>query len=118
MIDHREVRLFHLPFSFMLPQKVAAERGYFEEAGLAVELVERDRRDVAVKYIPAEETLTGDHDVDLYPICKWESIKRSWEMGDGRIVAKGTFADLPIRSSSGRTPRSRDRLTSPTSPWG
>ena len=95
MIDHREVRLFHLPFSFMLPQKVAAERGYFEEAGLAVELVERDRRDVAVKYIPAEETLTGDHDVDLYPICKWESIKRSWEMGDGRIVAKGTFADLP-----------------------
>ncbi|WP_122089052.1 ABC transporter substrate-binding protein [Halalkalicoccus subterraneus] len=89
------VRLFHLPFSFMLPQRVAHERGYFEEAGLAVELIERDRESVDVKYIPSESSLTEDHGIDLYPICKWESIKRTWEMGDGRIVAKGTFADLP-----------------------
>jgi NitT/TauT family transport system substrate-binding protein len=79
----------------MLPQRVADERGYFDEAGLDVELVERDRADVDWKYIPAEETLTGDRDVDLYPVCKWESLKRSWDMGDGRIVAKGTFADQP-----------------------
>jgi NitT/TauT family transport system substrate-binding protein len=89
------VRLFHLPFSFMLPQRVACERGYFAEEGLDVELVERDRADVDWKYIPAEETLTGDNDVDLYPVCKWESIKRTWDMNDGRIVAKGTFADQP-----------------------
>jgi NitT/TauT family transport system substrate-binding protein len=89
------VRLFHLPFSFMLPQRVADERGYFAAEGLDVELVERDREDVDWKYIPAEETLTGDRDVDLYPVCKWESIKRTWDMGDGRIVAKGTFADQP-----------------------
>ncbi len=89
------IRLFHLPFSFMLPQRVASERGYFAEEGLDVELVERDRADVDWKYIPAEETLTGDHGVDLYPVCKWESLKRSWDMGDGRIVAKGTFADQP-----------------------
>jgi NitT/TauT family transport system substrate-binding protein len=88
-------RLFHLPFSFMLPQRVASERGYFAEEGLDVELVERDREEVDWKYIPAEETLTGDHEVDLYPVCKWESLKRSWDMGDGRIVAKGTFADQP-----------------------
>jgi NitT/TauT family transport system substrate-binding protein len=79
----------------MLPQRVASERGYFEREGLDVELVERDRADVDWKYIPADETLTGDFDVDVYPVCKWESIKRTWEMGDGRIVAKGTFADQP-----------------------
>ncbi|PSP82433.1 nitrate ABC transporter substrate-binding protein [Halobacteriales archaeon QS_1_68_17] len=89
------IRLFHLPFSFMLPQRVASERGYFAEAGLDVELVERDRAEVDWKYIPADETLTEDNDVDLYPICKWESIKRTWDMGDGRIVASGTFADQP-----------------------
>ncbi|ADJ14350.1 nitrate/sulfonate/bicarbonate ABC transporter periplasmic component-like protein [Halalkalicoccus jeotgali B3] len=96
--------LFHLPFSFMLPQRVAHERGYFEEAGLAVDLIERDRESVDVKYIPSESSLTEAHGVDLYPICKWESIKRTWEMDDGRIVAKGTFADLPytvfVRSDS------------------
>lgn len=95
MATGNRVRLFHLPFSFMLPQRVAHERGYFEEAGLAVELIERDRESVDVKYIPSESSLTGDHGVDLYPICKWESLKRTWEMDDGRIVAKGTFADLP-----------------------
>ncbi|WP_226480548.1 ABC transporter substrate-binding protein [Natrinema amylolyticum] len=95
MLADRPIRLFHLPFSFMLPQKVASERGYFREEGLAVDLVERDRRDVEVKYIPAAETLTGEYDVDLYPICKWESIRRTWTMGDGRIVANGTFANLP-----------------------
>ncbi|MDS0476448.1 ABC transporter substrate-binding protein [Natrinema sp. 1APR25-10V2] len=95
MLAHQPVRLFHLPFSFMLPQKVATERGYFREEGLAIDLVERDRRDVEVKYIPAEETLTDDYDVDLYPICKWESIRRTWDMDDGRIVANGTFANLP-----------------------
>lgn len=79
----------------MLPQRVASERGYFAEEGVDVELVERDREDVDRKYIPSEETLTGDHGVDLYPICKWESIKRTWEMNDGRVVAKGTFADQP-----------------------
>jgi len=89
------IRLFHLPFSFMLPQRVASERGFFAAEGLEVELVERDRADVDWKYIPAEETLTGDHEVDLYPVCKWESLKRTWDMGDGRIVAKGTFADQP-----------------------
>jgi len=36
----------------MLPQRVAAEEGYFRDEGLTVELVERDRRDVEVKYIP------------------------------------------------------------------
>lgn len=95
MATDNSVRLFHLPFSFMLPQRVAYEQGYFEEAGLDVELIERDREAVDVKYIPAESSLTADHGVDLYPICKWESIKRTWEMDDGRIVAKGTFADLP-----------------------
>jgi NitT/TauT family transport system substrate-binding protein len=88
-------RLFHLPFSFMLPQKVASERGYFADEGLDVELVERERESVDWKYIPAEETLTGDYGVDLYPICKWESLKRTWEKDDGKIVAKGTFADQP-----------------------
>ncbi|MDF9744616.1 ABC transporter substrate-binding protein [Natrinema salsiterrestre] len=95
MLADRAVRVFHLPFSFVLPQKVATERGYFRDEGLAVDLVERDRRDVSVKYIPAAETLTGEYDVDLYPICKWESIRRTWTMGDGRVVANGTFADLP-----------------------
>ncbi|WP_254525179.1 ABC transporter substrate-binding protein [Natrinema caseinilyticum] len=95
MLARQSVRLFHLPFSFMLPQKVAVERGYFREEGIEVDLVERDRRDVEVKYIPAEETLTDDYDVDLYPICKWESIRRTWDMNDGRIVANGTFANLP-----------------------
>lgn len=90
-----KIRLFQLPFSFMLPQTVAAERGYFEDAGLEVELVERERANVDWKYIPADETLTGAHDVDLYPICKWESIKRTWDMDDGQVVAKGTFADQP-----------------------
>lgn len=98
------VRLFHLPFSFMLPQRIAIEKGYFAEEGLDVELVERDRRSVDWKYIPAEEGLTTDHDVDMYPICKWESLKRTWDMGDGKIVAKGTFADQPytvfVRSDS------------------
>ncbi|MFD1633015.1 ABC transporter substrate-binding protein [Haloplanus ruber] len=89
------IRVFHLPFSFMLPQRVAADRGYFADEGLDVELIERDRTCVTNKYIPAEETLTGDNDVDLYPICKWESLKRTWEFDDGRIVAKGTFADQP-----------------------
>jgi NitT/TauT family transport system substrate-binding protein len=95
MTENTTVRLFHLPFSFMLPQRVASERGYFADEGLDVELVERDRAEVEWKYIPAEERLTGEHDVDLYPICKWESLKRTWEMRDGRIVAKGTFADQP-----------------------
>lgn len=90
-----KLRLFHLPFSFMLPQKVAAEKGYFEAEGLQVELVERDRGDIGSKYIPAEESLTNDHGVDIYPICKWESIKRTWEMDDGQIVGKGTFANQP-----------------------
>lgn len=105
MVGDTTVRLFHLPFSFMLPQRVASERGFFDEEGLEVELVERDREDVDWKYIPAEETLTGDHDVDLYPICKWESIKRTWDMDDGHVVAKGTFADQPytvyVRPDSG-----------------
>jgi NitT/TauT family transport system substrate-binding protein len=79
----------------MLPQRVAARRGYFTEEGLDVELVERDRADVDWKYIPAEESLTEDRGVDLYPICKWESIKRTWDKNDGRIVASGTFADQP-----------------------
>ncbi|WP_435175954.1 ABC transporter substrate-binding protein [Halorussus sp. AFM4] len=95
MSEQTTVRLFHLPFSFMLPQRVASERGYFGDEGLRVELVERDREAVERKYIPAEETLTGDYDVDLYPICKWESLKRTWEMHDGKVVAKGTFADQP-----------------------
>jgi NitT/TauT family transport system substrate-binding protein len=90
-----KIKLFQLPFSFMLPQTVAAERGYFAAEGLDVDLVERDRSSVKWKYIPAEESLTGDYDVDVYPICKWESIKRTWEMGDGRIIATGTFADQP-----------------------
>lgn len=90
-----KIRLFHLPFSFMLPQKVATEKGYFEDEGLTVELVERERSDVDWKYIPAEDSLTTDYDVDVYPICKWESIKRTWDMDDGRIVGKGTFADQP-----------------------
>ncbi|GAB3674074.1 ABC transporter substrate-binding protein [Halopiger thermotolerans] len=89
------VRVFHLPFSFMLPQRVAAERGYFAAEGLDVELLERDRRRVDRKYIPAEWTLTGDDDVDLYPVCKWESLRRTWSLEDGRIVAHGAFADLP-----------------------
>ncbi|MFB6107485.1 MAG: ABC transporter substrate-binding protein [Haloplanus sp.] len=95
MTGRQTVRVFHLPFSFMLPQRVAAENGYFADEGLDVELVERDRTCVTNKYIPAEETLTGDNDVDLYPICKWESLKRTWDFDDGRIVAKGTFADQP-----------------------
>lgn len=89
------IRLFHLPFSFMLPQRVASEKGYFADEGLDVELVERDRGDVDWKYIPAEDTLTGDYEVDLYPVCKWESLKRTWDMNDGKIVARGTFADQP-----------------------
>lgn len=89
------IRLFHLPFSFMLPQRVASEEGYFAEEGLDVELIERAREEVDWKYIPAEENLTTDHGVDMYPICKWESLKRTWDMGDGSIVAKGTFADQP-----------------------
>lgn len=89
------IRLFHLPFSFMLPQRVASEKGYFGDEGLDVELVKRDRGDVDWKYIPAEETLTGDYDVDMYPVCKWESLKRTWDMNDGQIVARGTFADQP-----------------------
>jgi len=89
------IRLFHLPFSFMLPQRVATEEGYFAAEGLDVELIERDRGSVDWKYIPAEERLTTDHGVDMYPICKWESLKRTWDMGDGKIVAKGTFADQP-----------------------
>jgi NitT/TauT family transport system substrate-binding protein len=89
------IRLFHLPFSFMLPQRVAQQRGYFAEEGVDVELVERDRASVDVKYIPSDSTLTGDHDVDLYPVCKWESIRRTGSMGDGRILAKGAFADQP-----------------------
>lgn len=95
MSERTTVRLFHLPFSFMLPQRVASERGYFEDEGLQVELIERDREDVEHKYIPAEETLTGDYDVDLYPVCKWESLKRTWDMRDGKVVAEGTFADQP-----------------------
>ena len=98
------IRLFHLPFSFMLPQRVASEKGYFADEGLDVELVKRDRGDVEWKYIPAEETLTGDYDVDMYPVCKWESLKRTWDMNDGKIVARGTFADQPysvfVRSDS------------------
>jgi NitT/TauT family transport system substrate-binding protein len=89
------IRLFHLPFSFMLPQRVASEQGYFAEEGLDVELIERDREEVDWKYIPAEDTLTGDYEVDLYPVCKWESLKRTWDMDDGKIVARGTFADQP-----------------------
>ena len=89
------VRVFHLPFSFMLPQRVAAERGYFADEGLDVDLIERDRRRVDRKYIPAEWTLTGDDDIDLYPVCKWESLRRTWSLEDGRIVAHGAFADLP-----------------------
>lgn len=95
MVTNATVRLFHLPFSFMLPQRVASENGYFADEGLSVELVERDRESVDWKYIPAEETLTGDYGVDLYPVCKWESLKRTWNMGDGKIVAKGTFAEQP-----------------------
>ncbi|MFC4550413.1 MULTISPECIES: ABC transporter substrate-binding protein [Halorussus] len=95
MPERTTVRLFHLPFSFMLPQRVASDRGYFGDEGLEVELVERDREEVERKYIPAEETLTDDYDVDLYPICKWESLKRTWDMRDGKVVAKGTFADQP-----------------------
>ena len=89
----------------MLPQRVASDKGYFSDEGLDVELVERDRGDIDWKYIPAEETLTGDHEVDLYPVCKWESLKRAWDMGDGKIVARGTFADQPysvfVRPDSG-----------------
>lgn len=88
-------RVFHLPLSFMLPQRVAHDRGYFEAEGLDVELIERDRDRVDWKYIPASETLTGDDDIDLYPVCKWEGLKRTWSLEDGRIVAHGTFADLP-----------------------
>ncbi|WP_265111074.1 ABC transporter substrate-binding protein [Halosolutus halophilus] len=95
MPEDNTLRLFHLPFSFVLPQRVAAERGYFEAEGIEAELVERDRRTVELKYIPAEETLTEDYEVDLYPVCKWESLKRTWEMGDGRIVANGTFTEQP-----------------------
>jgi NitT/TauT family transport system substrate-binding protein len=95
MPTHETIRVFHLPFSFMLPQRVAADRDYFADEGLDVELIERDRTCVTNKYIPADETLTGDNDVDLYPICKWESLKRTWDFDDGRIVAKGTFADQP-----------------------
>jgi NitT/TauT family transport system substrate-binding protein len=95
MVTDTTIRLFHLPFSFMLPQQVASEKGYFADEGLLIELVERDRESVDWKYIPAEETLTGDYGVDLYPVCKWESLKRTWDMDDGQIVAKGTFADQP-----------------------
>ncbi|ADD05913.1 ABC-type transport system periplasmic substrate-binding protein [Natrialba magadii ATCC 43099] len=90
-----EIRVFHLPFSFMLPQRVAAEWGYFEAEGLTVDLFERDRRQVDWKYVPADWTLTGDDDVDLYPVCKWESLRRTWSLDDGTIVAHGAFADLP-----------------------
>ncbi len=95
MVRGDTLRLFHLPFSFALPQKVASERGYYDAEGLTVELVERDRSTVDIKYIPADETLTGDHDVDIYPVCKWESLRRTWRMDDGQVVAKGTFADQP-----------------------
>lgn len=95
MADDRPIRLFHLPFSFMLPQKVATENGYFEEEGLKVELVERDREEVDVKYIPEHESLTRDNDIDLYPACKWESIRRTWDLEDGKVVANGTFAEQP-----------------------
>ncbi|WP_254547176.1 ABC transporter substrate-binding protein [Halomarina pelagica] len=95
MPDNGKLRLFHLPFSFMLPQHVAGDRGYFADEGIEVEIVERDRESVDWKYIPAEETLTGDYDMDLYPICKWESLKRTWDMDDGRVVGAGTFADQP-----------------------
>ena len=95
MVNGSTLRVFHLPFSFMLPQRVAGERGYFAAEGLEVELLERDRVDVDWKYVPASETLTGDADVDLYPVCKWESLKRTWALEDGRIVAHGAFADLP-----------------------
>ncbi|WP_293033088.1 ABC transporter substrate-binding protein [Natronococcus sp.] len=95
MADNNTLKLFHLPFSFVLPQRVAVERGYFEAEGLDVDLIERDRGSVEIKYIPAEETLTGDYEVDLYPVCKWESLKRTWGMGDGEVVANGTFADQP-----------------------
>ena len=95
MPENGTLRVFHLPFSFMLPQRVAAERGHFAAAGLEVDLVERDRERVDWKYVPGDGTLTGDADVDLYPVCKWESLKRTWSLDDGRIVAHGAFADLP-----------------------
>ena len=95
MPTNATLRVFHLPFSFALPQRVASERGYFEDEGLEVDLLERDRIDVDWKYIPAGKTLTGDADVDIYPVCKWESLKRTWSLDDGRIVGQGAFADLP-----------------------
>ncbi|GAB7095227.1 hypothetical protein JCM30237_23800 [Halolamina litorea] len=109
MSDDDRLRLFHLPFSFMLPQRVASERGYFADEGLDAELVERERSDVEWKYIPAEERLTDDYGIDVYPICKWESLKRTWEMGDGRVVAKGTFADQPYSVFT-----RRDDITDPS----
>ncbi|WP_049923065.1 ABC transporter substrate-binding protein [Halopiger djelfimassiliensis] len=95
MANGNTLRVFHLPFSFMLPQRVAFERGYFEAEGLEVDLLERDRRCVDRKYVPGDGTLTGDENVDLYPVCKWESLRRTWSLEDGRIVAHGAFADLP-----------------------
>ena len=95
MSESDTARVFHLPFSFMLPQRVADEREYFAEEGVPVELVERDRTCVDWKYVPGEHTLTGDDDVDIYPVCKWESLKRTWSLEDGLVVGHGAFADLP-----------------------
>ncbi|MFA9427145.1 hypothetical protein [Natronorubrum sp. A-ect3] len=50
-----------------LPNRVAPK-------GLEVELVERDRQSVDIKYVLTGETLTGDYETDPYPICKWEGL--------------------------------------------
>lgn len=87
--DARPLRVYVTENTWNLPRIVARRNGYFEDAGLAVEFVERSFRDIESEdiYERKNKHLFDNDGVDVYSACVWGTIKRAWDSPRGRIVA-------------------------------
>jgi len=76
------------------PWRVAVERGYFADEGLAVEYNEDNPKGVAGRVESFaerwKETQLQKGALEVYPVCEWGAIERVQALGKGKIIGLDT----------------------------
>jgi NitT/TauT family transport system substrate-binding protein len=99
--DHRSLQPISIETSgivFSLPYFVARDEGYFEEEGLDVKFVPRDKEGKpSLGPIEDHQLVSSfgprspfeDGETQLYRACEWGQVRRSYDSGrGGRVIAK------------------------------
>lgn len=85
----KSLKIYYTHNTWNFPRKVAHDRGYFEDEGLDVELVEKPTSCTEDEDITARKNLDlfQKDELDVYSACEWGTIKRTWAISKGNIFA-------------------------------